>query len=757
MFSVRIKIGTEWIDLTAQGKEKVQARTALLDFRLMNNNRQYLPDRFRFDIIEENSAIDVIQKIDEYDGVIDVAVYKDNSLYFYGFIDSEKNLEKFPEYQRFRLRANDYCQILDVSSRRTWRFVNETLENIAVNLCNHVGANSYFPVSMRNKRIPWFFATEVEDSILDILNNFLYEYGYVLTAKNINNTPVISAISYRDRESTNATEITANDFQGRVRRVFRDETDTKLYKANYRIIRKLNNVLLYADGLTGVIEIPAGGFHPENGDTNVQFQEYIIWHRDNFDKTPVNLNFNTKLDWGTITKDSEVIYAENQKLSWYHITGGRPFVFIEEHYPTHSRIVFGNKVLRTYLGDDYRVVGQRVVRRIPPGCTKGDPTGTWLQVHYHYTRDFYETKAKAVDASHVEGRRQNCTGDSVNFHEAIFETRKARKYGDLARINHITIYGDAFVSVGLGSAYAGVFNRTRNYTINNITVGDSTDALGVPIHVMNYQFVDTPTQTGVLNGWTMLTENGTIARISQYIGDTVVPLDRLGQPTGPPVPAGVAKFEYTENIFPTRWQDSPLGARPLPIYDKRGTKAVFIPPGEVITEEEEETSFLYTHEDASDFVQGILNDARAGNIDFTYEGYAIPILGSKVHPFVGEYVDLNAPEFQLNNERFIVLRYRIRLDTEAAPTVRIVLRRTQKWEPQKTYPDLRIFFPDRALNQWDPEPTVDRMFAYTQSGGLLPQQFPDPKRPYGQQGVRGNINWYNHRSEWHNQQNREVS
>ena len=775
---VEIKLDNEWIELTNPvGPNPLAYIRAeddpYIDYILMNSDKKYVPDTFDFVLVEEVRPDSRIERILNYSNTIPVRVFEKDKLIFYGFLEIGNEKEIYHNYQLLKLKANDYCQILDEPSNRYWKFINISLADIATSICNNVSpeiaARSYWPTTMHNRRIPYFFATNREDTILDILDNFLYEYGYVLNTRYINNVPVVSAYSYWDRDVNTPIVIDDGDIQGDVElnneeaEILRSEDEKKqvtLYKTNYRIVKGLKDILFWIDSITGSTEIPAGGFYPEAGDTNIQHQNYTVFHKDNFESVPQWFNPNSKLDWGTVSKRAEIVYAFNQRFGWYHVAGGQPFTFIEEHEPTRSRIVIGNKAIGTYYGDEYRVTGSRRVRKIPPGCTLGSSQGTWNDYSFYYTAEFFPTKADAVEASAYENdREKRCTGDSEWVREPIIETRGVLKAREPARISWIFIRGDAYVSVGYGSAYAGIFpeDQTRQFTINNISVGDSTDVTGLPIKIMNYQFVDTPGINNLLNGWTMLTENGTMAKVGRYIGrrDPILGED----PDLEPTTDGIVQFKFIEDSFPVTWKKrNRLTSDPIPIYDKRGTKAVFISPGAEIGEPvEEETSFLYTHEDASNFVQGVFNDAASGNVEYKYDGYVVDLLGSKIHPKVGSIIYLNIPKYGTNNDRFLVTRYKLLLDEIENPVAEITVRRVKKFEEGKTYPDLRTFFPDLALAQWDPPPTTDRLYAYTTSGGLLFNQLPDPKKAYGQQGARGNIYWYNNRSEWHNRQNREIT
>ena len=256
----------------------------------------------------------------------------------------------------------------------------------------------------------------------------------------------------------------------------------------------------------------------------------------------------------------------------------------------------------------------------------------------------------------------------------------------------------------------------------------------------------------------MLTENSTLVKISNYIGDTTPPLDRWGFPSHPQQREGVVEFAWEEDLFPARFVDNPTTQPdPIPLFDKRGTKAIFLPPGEVIEKEKIETSFIYTHDDASDFVQGILNNVTVDNTVFSYRGYISGRFGEKKHPGIGEYIDLRVPDIKVNNERFIVTQYKIHLDEENNPTAEITLRKTKRWVPEKKYPDLQEFFPDLPAEHFNPSPVEDRLYIYTDSAGVHPLARPDPNWPFRlPQVVRGQ-SWRINQSEYDNRWNRRKT
>ena len=278
---------------------------------------------------------------------------------------------------------------------------------------------------------------------------------------------------------------------------------------------------------------------------------------------------------------------------------------------------------------------------------------------------------------------------------------------------------------------------------------------------MGYQFIDTPTVTGILNpslpfddgnfnGWRILTENNTLAEITNYIGDTVFQVDRWGFQEIPPgyVP-GLVEFKYTDGLMPVSFieRGSNFGgiphrfSYPVPLFDKRGTKAVFIPPSTPLEEKIEETSFLYNNEDTSEFIQGFLKNAQVGNTEIKYKGYVRELPGKKIHPDIGSFVDLQIPEFYIKDERCIVIKYKLSLDTKNKPMVDIVLKRIKKWEPGITYPDLRYFFPNLNVQNWDPTPSEETLYSYSNAAGVHPLAVPLRSWPYLYGGVRRNRGW----------------
>ena len=952
-YKIRIKIDNIWYELT----DLVLAKRGQIDFLFMNNQRKYASDKLTFTIRE--TAVDIIDKIKKYNGVIDVEVYQGENLFYYGFIRVKKQLQLDKFYKDLPLTAYDFIQILDVPNTTYWKFINTSLSEIATAICNSVGAKSIWPQEMNTKIKDYFFVSEIDterpDSILKILNNFLYEYGYVLQAKYISDTPLVSANSIKDTQTTPLIKIKESDIHtGRINYKLNEKQEVSLLETNFRIIKGLKNIVLFTD-LTGTNTIiKATEFYPPEGNEKNIFQKYNIVHKDNFDKSPLWFNPNTNLDWGSINKNSEVIYAYNQKTNWWSHAGPAPQILINEHYPTKSKIVLSNPATNYVLGKKYRVVGDTSVLELPPGCdgriTEAEkqsvlrrllparhalvpsdlldlikdlfrnPTnvpsvrpaflgpylpgggrrylsysesylrnyvdqyvagqnnylGKWSPEKFQYTTEFYLTKAEATAASVVESDYQRiCDGRAQMVQKPVFEEGDTLIPQYASTIRDFVIRGDAYVSLSQGKTTVGVysdnigdtgdtseFSTTREYTINNISAGDSHDEFGNIITIMAYQFVDTPVVFDVLNGWHLSTENGTFALITDYHGDTSW-TDRWGFTYDNREKAGIVEFIYRDGIFPNTWKEErrygvrtsysyseencgtgtnlseSSGARtfpittytapqiyntqqqalensrnyetytagclygdsvigdstdsrgnsirfqrrgpngylfnfirripnaspvytsrivkvPVPLLDKRGTKARFIAPGKKIDKKVMETSFIYNVKDASDFAQAEINEINTGKTDFIYEGFAYPQGKHKKHPFIGEIVEASVPDFNFINERFLVNRYIINLDSKNNQTVKIYLRRTKKWVPNVVYPDLIEYFPGLSFSQWDPNPVIDKIYNYTETNGVHPLYLPDNRWPFQQPGVVGNTSWTITPQQFYNRQNKEV-
>ena len=368
-YKIEIKLD-EWIDLTEFPDQKISIDSPFIIFNFSTKKFLYMPDVFKFQVLEEE--IDLIDKIRNHPNNVDVRVTKNNEIFFYGYLQDRKRIIFDDNINYFNLEARDFVNnSLSIKNTVDWKFTNESLANIGKALCDFAGTQSFFPVSMQTKKIPFCFITSREDTILKILNRFLYEYGYVLQAKYFGGTPVVSANSYRDREGTRSTTITDQDFTGNVGLLAGEEKEAKLFYANYRIIKHLKNRVLWVAGLGGIddIPVPAGKTWPGD-ETVTQYQEFNLINRDLFDRTRFQFDPNNDLDWGTISKKSEIIWSSNHQTSWWHHVGGDPFIQTEEYYPTKAKVVWGNRVTRRYTGEVYRVIGQRAIRKIPEGCSE---------------------------------------------------------------------------------------------------------------------------------------------------------------------------------------------------------------------------------------------------------------------------------------------------------------------------------------------------------------------------------------------------
>ena len=829
-FVVKLNLGGEDIIINP----KVKSRTVQIEENRANKRNRYLPDKLKIELFELTENVNLIEQIRKHPGSIIAKVFKKSektgstseNLYFQGTIQTKKTLKIDRDIQVYTLQANDLVSNLGVVNKDPWKIRNQFIGSIVDEVVNHtIGVPTSFPNEMWSKRAD-FIVTDTESTVLKILNNFLFEYGFVLKAFYSGNTAYVGALSTRDYQTAHSTPITELDIAGNVQHKISEikNKDMKVFSVNYAITQELKNIVLYADGITEQIWVQAGEYWPENGDSEIQYQEYNLFNKYTLEKSPDSFDPNSKLDWGTIDKDSRIIFAENQRTSYYPVIGSLEdwFFHTEEHFPTHSRVVIGRRATSIYLGNEYRVVGDTTVRKLPPGCSArltreqfleenpqykapniprnwiddrleihNSDLGKWTPTRFFRTSAWYPTRAEALEAAAVEETERRCDGDSRPVQEPVFESRPTRKLNYPGRFADFYIRGDAIVATGIGTAYAGIFNsgdtRTREYEINHITSGDSIDSqTGRPVTIMSYQFIDTPTVTGILDpiqindtfqNWHMLTENGTLAKITRYIGDTQIQNDRWGHPI---IPAGyipgTVEFQYVDGLLPVRFEErtSTFGGNParqgglrpyrynypVPIHDKRGTKAVFIPPGDPIIEEIEETSFLYKHQDAADFVQSVSNEASVDDTELHYEGYTdryvekIQREGRASHPIahprVGEYVtitippdrvDTKTPLDQFEGERYVVSKYTIKLEEVNNPKVKIVLKRTSRFIPNKTYPGLKRFFPDIATGEFDPRPVEDRIYAYTQGNGIDPRLVPDPARPFGTPGADGNVSW----------------
>ena len=797
MFRVEIKIN-EWIDIS----KKIRVKTALIEENRSTKENRYSPDKIKLDILERKTELDIIQKIKIIEGPIDVRVFKGANLYFYGTIRDKKTIKYLPKHLIATIEAYDYVKGLEVINTQFWRFKNERMDVIATAICDSVGLQSVWPDEFE-KRVN-FYETHFNVTVLKVLNNFLFEYGWVLQSQYEGEEALISAAQFWDRKNTKATNITAKDILGKPNYKKGTKSEIKLLTANYRILSDIGNALLYSasDGQDTTIE--AGEYWPEEGDSapgreaTPQYQKYRVLNRDNIEKTPDFLDYNSSLNWGSLSKDSEVIYASNQSVSYNAWTPGI-FTHLEEHYPTESRVVLAKDVDRIYLGKEYRVIGDTLVKKLPPGCSErltraaflekfpqyvvvgtndeGQPVNSkgevvlekWIQdrisahnfnlgkntpTSFWFTADFFPTRERALEAAAVEGEERRCLGVEEFVQEPIFQERDVLKTGNPSRFSDFRIRGDAVVSVGIGSTHAGVFYlagdsediSTREYTINFVGAGDSIDEIGRPITVMGYQFQDTPVVNIDLTGWHLLTENGTLATISRYIGDPSATLRRWNYRSD-----GVVEFKYEEGLMPVKWEDRLVTFEgktgriqsPVPIFDKRGTKAVFIKPFEKLEDKKIETTYLYKYEDSADFIQGQINEITSGNETLEYNAYAYPTPGKVTHPRVGAYVNVNMPEYGIYNERFVVQKYTLKLDTPNNPTVKILLKKSRAWTQGKNYPSLRDYFSELAVgvDQWDPPPGNETLYTYTWSNGIHPLAVPKANRKYNESSVVYNQSW----------------
>ena len=847
-YKIDLKIGTNpWEDVS----DIVSYKNAEHKEVFMNSNKKYTPDTVDFSLIEtldelndplspryNNSYIERIKNIGEQ--LIDVRVRDENKLYFYGPLEEKQLIRIEPEYKRIRLKSKDFVMSLNKPLTEDLKFINNSLAQIATGICNNVSTHpTRFPLKMQQQIKEEFFVLrkldEKKDSVLDILDNFLYEYGFVLRGIYEGLGYYISAGSYRDRGDVPSINITKDDIHvGSINYKKGEKKEVKLFKTNYKIIKKPNKPLvLYANLIRERTKIPVGNFWPLNGDSVIQYQEHTVLHKDNIPKSPDDITYlNNDLNWGTITKDSEVIWSENHTIFYVHDAGNRPFTYLREHYPKKSRILIAPQGSETtHHTIEYRVIGDTLVTGIPPGCSErqsgdrddsGLPTslqnyyGKWTPTRFYYTSEWFSTKIEATARAEVSGGQRRCLGRPVYYFVPIFEERQVRRPCCDSYIRDFFIRGDAWVSTGEGTVFSGYLGSgdSLQFEIKKITVedtlendpGDSTADPGYSrnqfIKQINYHFFPEDIR-GVQNieGYYMFSENGTLVKIDEFIplGDTtkfekkpnetftvrsdgVIEVKVPGLPHEPrqiikTYETGIAKFKWVEGLYEPNWvqrtvvygtapQQTYVTQDPYPLYDKprnknndigSGTRVIFFKTNQQIEEEVIETSFLYNNRDASDFVQGLLNDSSVDNAEFSYRGFTEEFYPSIIHPGIGSFVNVNLPEWDIHNERFLVVSYERNLDSVEGKTARIELKRVRRFFDGQIYPDIKKIFPDATFSQWDPDEVIDRIYAYTATNGVKPEQRPLNSWKYKKPGIRRNLKWNSEQIDLKNQRNREIT
>ena len=794
-FTVRLKLN-EWRVIS----DFILEREISIQKKHLSKDLKYIPSVCSFNVFDDD---DIIQEIKDFKGVIEVAVYHGENLFYYGFVENKKTLELNPDYKKWKLKAKDFIQSLEVPSS-DFKFHNKSLSYIATEICDFVGVQSFFPMSMRQKVIKDIFIPtpkkEKDNSVLKILDNLFYEYGYVLHDFYVGTNPVVSASPYWDRGDIPGVTITDLDITGKINYKNQENKEVKTLKANYRKVGYVENLVLNLMGnenTRNIVKLEAGKFFPPNGDSIPQYQEYNVFPEINNEAENKVKYFNSqnKLTFGTINKNTEILWAENQKLGTYvpgydgdgrDLTQGVPkspdeinfgtYLHIEEHFPKKSRVVYGNKANLT-IPPFLRIIGDSEESRQRIEVSKDfNPNNPTLHTSADGTV-YLNTGIPGGNAYQVpNGFRPDSTvwRDVVNGDTKFYiwipsrrfvEERREIGYCCTTTLFGPYIYGDAYVSVGQGTVYSGVFERSREYTIRSISVGDTVTSNGLIKKIVGYQFYDTPKVFDILDGWYMITRNNTKVKVLNYIGDTQGQIDRWGNIIGASA-GGIVEFEYFEGVYDYNFKEivNPINnffidaegkplriAQPFPIYDIDGTKAIFIPPTEKIEEEEVETSFLYDKENTSNFLQGLINERLIEKIDLSYDGFLDESSGSKKHPDIGSFINVNMPDSFINNERFIVNEYTINLDTLNNPTVKIKLKKTKRWEPGKTYPDLISWFPNIPASQFNPEPVVETIYTNTRTNGIHPKQF--PRNPIlGRPGVHRNLAWHSRPSFFWDQQ-----
>ena len=420
MFNVRLKL-EEWIDV----KVKVDFQ---IEKNMSNSKNRYVPDTANFQL-QNVRNVGLIDKIRLYQNSIEVGVYKENGdLFWYGVINQkDKKLKIRRNISTYSFTAKDYVETLKVPNTQYWKRTNTSISSIANDLCQFAGATFVAPPRM-DKIKDYFFVTDLKENIFKILDNFLYEHGWVIATRYFGPNPVISAFSYWDRENTPSTIITSKDIYEKsgVNEQVKNPKEIKLFKTNYRVIKNFTNIILHLDGVTEPIEIEAGGFYPEGGDTKPQYQKYTILHPENFPKAPDTFPLNEKLKWGTITKDAEIVYASNQITGFNNVSPNTsdPYIYINEHKPDESRVVIAKNVDFYRKGEEFRVIGDTRVRKLPPGCSEIIDRQDFLRENPQYViaKNFGDISDKerkeVIDYLH----RNRLVGDSKPGIERLINT-----------------------------------------------------------------------------------------------------------------------------------------------------------------------------------------------------------------------------------------------------------------------------------------------------------------------------------------------
>ena len=841
-YKIDLKIGTDpWEDIS----DIVSYQNASHKENFMNSNKKYTPDTVDFSMIEtldelndplspryNNSFIERIKNIGEQ--LIDVRVRDENQLYFYGPLEEKQLIRIEPEYKRIRLKAKDFVMSLNKPLTEDFKFLNNSLAQIATSICNNVSAHpTRFPLKMQQQIKKEFFVTRKLDgkkeSVLDILDTFLYEYGFVLRGVYEGLGYYIGAGSYRYREDTPLINVGEDDIKvGSINYNKGENKEVKLFKTNFKIVKKTSKpIILYADLIREDTKIAADEFWPADGDSKIQYQEHTVLHRDNIPKFPDDVDLNDDLNWGTITKKSEILWSENHTVSYWWHAGNRPFTYLREHYPTKSRVLIAVQASEeTHSAPEYRVIGDTLVTGIPPGCSErqegdrddsNEPTslrnyyGKWTPTSFSYTSEWFPTRIEATAAAEVSGGQRRCTGRPVRYHVPVFEQRNARRPCCDSIFRDFYIRGDAWVGTGEGTVISGYLGTgdSLEFEIKKISVedvlendfGDSTGDTGYSrnqfIKKVNYHFFPEDIR-GIENveGYFMFSQNGTLVKIDDYIavGDTtkfekepdetfrvktdgeIEVIDRLGHVVRRHQ-TGLVKFKWVEGLYEPNWVPRTViygtaphqnyeTQDPYPMYDKprnqnnnigTGTRVIFFKTNQQIEEEIIETSFLYNPQDASDFVQGLLNDASVDNAEFSYRGFTEEFYPSIIHPGIGSYVNINLPEWDIHNEIFLVVSYERDLDSVEGKTARVELKRVKRFIDGQIYPDIKKIFPDADFTHWNPEEIVDRIYAYSDTNGVRPDQRPLNSWKYKKPGIRRNLKWNSDQIDLENQRNREIT
>ena len=653
---------------------------------------------------------------------------------FEGYIQPYNDASFRDNHGNLALSATDRISIDLDRPCEDFIYREQTLLHIAQDICSKVSLGSEFPASMSNIEIPFFVRDFGEENYIRLLDTLLWEYGYTLYNKHGN--PSIAAVrrwfhdiptqfeddKFIDPESTESIsviepfDITEEELEHQVIAV--EAKQLKRYIVDKEDIHT-TGVRLYLEKSDDPTKNPVTSFngpgvYPIDADTKITYQRYrLAGSGDRFDEDSRLLHaWDQGLYYrylvGNTTYDE--VFTEPWPYDDPYVSGGGVTPEVIEHYSKRSRVVL--RSTRQNAPDESTVFQDITVNRIQrpfelrrrweaPSISyldksivgrAGDTFLMWVEigasgdVHMRFggtipkfTRDettiIISAGSKSVKfrlgsggnpylIGNSDARAVYNVGDGSGPLNVRFVPRYSTAIADkLGKLAALEIRGSAFVQHGIIKIRDGIDSVSVRYDAVSVVSSAGRTSYGLPGDDIDELTGDVipgaSSEDNYYRNWRLVSEFGTNLIIREYVGST--------------------KTAIVEGIVQPG--------------DTAGTRLSLISPALGVTEEEVQTSnifsrdyktdenltFTETYSDAFNLGEGYRNLREYGRYIFKLSTYVNDKL-----PKIGDIYKLRYDDYGLLTT-VVVHSVEYLPDDPDNPLARIILKKIGNFDPSRSY------------------------------------------------------------------------